>query len=305
MTTVRDERLPTFLVIGASKTGTTSLHHYLSQHPDIYMSPEKEPGFFLFEGKPAVDRRLRDRPFVSSLTDYQCLFKGAQQSQRCGECSTYYLDLATPDVVARIRALIPDVRLIAIFRQPVDHAYSRYISLRRDGQLGDIGFAELMQHDLRNFDDLDYAKSSYRFVSKSYAKRLKLFVEAFPREQMMLSLYDDYHHDQYGFLGRSFAFLGVDPDFSPDMSDHYNLSGLHRSASVAYLLNRPNPVRLLARQVLPEPLRHAGRRWLQVRNRCEAPTLDADLRATLTRQLGAEIDALEDLLDRDLSHWHN
>ena len=67
MTTVRDERLPTFLVIGASKTGTTSLHHYLSQHPDIYMSPEKEPGFFLFEGKPAVDRRLRDRPFVSSL----------------------------------------------------------------------------------------------------------------------------------------------------------------------------------------------------------------------------------------------
>ena len=55
MTTVRDERLPTFLVIGASKTGTTSLHHYLSQHPDIYMSPEKEPGFFLFEGKPAVE----------------------------------------------------------------------------------------------------------------------------------------------------------------------------------------------------------------------------------------------------------
>ncbi|MDP6150009.1 MAG: sulfotransferase, partial [Gammaproteobacteria bacterium] len=124
--------LPTFLVIGAPKCGTTSLYHYLDQHPDVYLSPVKEPQYFAFAGQ-QLDFRgpgVTINNAVTELADYRKLFSGASVEKAIGEASALYLSV--PGTAERIRAQIPDVRLIAILRRPADRAFSSYMHLIRD-----------------------------------------------------------------------------------------------------------------------------------------------------------------------------
>ena len=113
--------MPNVLVIGAMKAGTTTIYQYLRQHPDIFMSPVKEPQFF--SGRPSCEWKGPD-PRVArgrSLDEYQALFAGARGERMRGEASPVYL--CDPAAVESIHRHVPDVRLIAILRQPVDRAF--------------------------------------------------------------------------------------------------------------------------------------------------------------------------------------
>lgn len=296
-------KLPTFLVIGASKTGTTSLHGYLAQHPDIFMSPTKEPGFFAFEGNSGYVPTVRTEKFVTTLEEYERLFTDARPNQHRGESSVQYLHLASQDIADRIRKYLPDVRLITILRHPVDHAHSTYTMQRRSGRIGDVPFEQIVEEEFQRFYDFDYAKYGYRFVARSYAHRLKAFLDNFANEQVLVCLYDEFANDPVEFVKSIFRFIGVDDGFTPDMSVVRNKATFHGSAAVAFLLNRPNPIRYLARHALPHSARISGRELMQSLSLRPAPRLDPKLRAQLSRRLEGEIAALETLLDRDLSHW--
>src|SRR5689334_12703065 len=126
---IHRKRLPTFIVIGAGKTGTSSLYRYLMQHPDVFMSPIKEPLFFAFAGEHPKfagpgDAEL-NRRLVTSLEEYQALFeKGAHHRAR-GEASSAYLYY--PTAARRLRELAPDTKLILTLRCPADRAYSNFL----------------------------------------------------------------------------------------------------------------------------------------------------------------------------------
>src|SRR5436309_11753413 len=114
--------LPNFLIIGAAKAGTTSLYHYLRQHPDIYMSPVKEPAYYASASVAARSGRSRG---IRTRAAYERLFAAAGAERARGEASPQYLnDDAAPD---RIAADLRDVRLIVSLRNPVDRAYSSYL----------------------------------------------------------------------------------------------------------------------------------------------------------------------------------
>jgi hypothetical protein len=129
---VSEPLLPTFLLIGAAKAGTTSLYHVLRDHPQVWMSPVKEPHYFSVAE--------RDRPAggywpggtVNRWADYVGLFDGARPDQARGEASVEYLH--AEGVPLAVRACLPDVRLVAVLRHPVDAAWSRYWMAVRDGQ---------------------------------------------------------------------------------------------------------------------------------------------------------------------------
>src|SRR5262245_28683977 len=109
--------LPTFLIIGAGRSGTTSLYHYLRQHPEVFMSPVKEPIYFalgpnlVFTG-PAADWVLDQA--AKTREEYEALFAGVTNEKAIGEASPRYL--ASPDAAGRIRETIPEARLVAILR---------------------------------------------------------------------------------------------------------------------------------------------------------------------------------------------
>ena len=103
--------LPNFLLIGAPKCGTTSVYHYLRQHPHVFMSPVKEPHFFSWRELPSQVRE-RQSTIVKTLEDYRALFDGVSHEAAIGEASTSYYHRT--GAAQRIRDLLPDAKLMAM-----------------------------------------------------------------------------------------------------------------------------------------------------------------------------------------------
>jgi Sulfotransferase family len=125
--------MPNFLIIGAGKAGTSSLYQYLKQHPQIYMSPIKETNFFALEGQDLNFADPRDRINKYSITkieDYYAQFEAVSNETAIGEASPLYL--YEPKAPEQIQHYIPDVKLIAILRNPVDRAYASFLYLHRE-----------------------------------------------------------------------------------------------------------------------------------------------------------------------------
>src|SRR5262249_24463510 len=126
---------PTFMVIGAGRSGTTSLHEYLAQHPQVFVCAEKSPNHFVssdplptWEGP---QLRAMARQWVSDPEAYAALFAAAGAAKALGDVSRVYLQ--SVNAPGRIRARYPDVKIVAILRDPVERAYAHYMGRCRDG----------------------------------------------------------------------------------------------------------------------------------------------------------------------------
>lgn len=250
--------LPNFLILGAARCGTTSLHYYLAEHPDICMSATKEPNHFLFEPTPsgprpciADDRRLLAKS-VPERDRYERLF--TTPAAAVGEASPLYLyTRETPEL---IRAAVPDARLIAVVREPVDRAWSHFAYVNDD--LGDAtatAFAAAVERELPLGYE-PYRTGTHFLRLSAYAEQLRRYREVFPAGQLLVVSYDDL----IGRTGETLAgicrFLGVADDHPFDTSVRYNPSSgeqslvarFDRLARPAYpYLKRALPARMTGR----------------------------------------------------------
>ena len=232
--------LPNFFIAGAPKSGTTALYHYLDQHPQIYMSPIKEPNYFASEirlerfseslrlraepGAPALraylDGPMLEKRFgglVTEWQDYLNLFRGAAGRKAIGEASVCYL--WSESAAANIRAVVPDARIIAILRNPAEMMFSMYIHTLRSTKR-EMTFREAIQMGLKQRGGpIDLMNPFLDFGL--YHEQVKRLKENFPRERICIRWYEDYQADPRRTLADIFRFLNVDPDFEPDMSKRY------------------------------------------------------------------------------------
>jgi len=284
--------LPNFLIIGANKAGTTSLYRYLGDHPQVYMSPVKEPGFFAFEaGQQAGDGA---QAVGGSLEAYLRLFDGVRDEKAIGEASTRYL--ANARTPARIHAMIPDARLIAVLRNPVERAFSAYSTRVFEGT-EPATFADAIA------DELDRRAAGvpserYYVGVGFYGLQLSRYLEYFGGDQLRVYLYEDSVEDPVSMLKSAFAFLDVDPSFTPDTSTRYNRTQ-HRPKSRALIrLARARPVMRVARATVPGRARAAIRQRLSV-----VPELPDDVRRLLIDVYRDDILLTQEIIGRDLSAW--
>ncbi len=297
--------LPNFLMIGCSKAGTTSLHTYLGQHPDVFMSPIKEPGYFAFTGTDGRFPIMSDHPFITDRKDYEHLFDAVTAETVIGESSTHYLDYASPSLVERIHTALPRVRILTVLRHPVDRAYSRFTMFLGGGRAGNREFREWFLDDLEVYHAPLLPNRERQHVAISTASRLALYLDRFPAEHTEVKLYDDLQANPTAFVRKIYEFLDVDPAFEPDTGIRRNTGGVYRSRTIEFLFNRPNPIRWMARRLIPAASRIAGRDRIRERMVTSAPKLDPNLRSELTARevIQCEIDDLEKLTGRDLSVW--
>jgi hypothetical protein len=319
-------RMPTFLVIGAAKSASTSLHNYLGQHPDIYMSHMKEPNFFCFEGATpafrfppecegagdAVRARLRNailRNRISSLEQYCRLFAGATNQRVLGESSVHYL--YSKDAPRLIKKHIPDVRLVAILRNPADRAYSRFLHSRRDGLEPLADFAAALAIEDKRIAG-GYAAAWHYRCRGYYHEQLQRYYQLFDRKQIHIMLYEDFGADPLTQIQALFGFLEVDPAFAPAMAERFNDSGKPRIAVRSWqmdaLLNSANPIKNCAKWLLPSAALRSVRNLIDTCNtRHVASPKYGPLSPVLRRQLQDEyrpdILKLQDLIGKDLSRW--
>lgn len=299
--------MPTFLLIGAAKAGTTALYDFVAQHPDVHMSRWKEPKYFAFDGPEELTFRGPDGPApinVSTVTDrttYEDLFAGAPPGAARGEATAIYLYSET--AARRIPAELPEARLVAILRNPIERAISSYKHLVRDG-LEPLSFREALDAEperiAQNYGYL------WRYVDLGwYSRQLDRYASVADAGRLLVLFHDDLRRDPEGTCQSVFRFLDVDPSFGPDTSTEPNLSGQPRSRFIHRLLNPPTPVKRRVWDALPsgvrEPLRRTQSR-LTNRNLAAIEVPAAD-RAHLAEVFSAEVARLEQRFDRDLSHW--
>ena len=301
--------LPNFLIIGAAKAGTNALYHYLRQHPQVYMSPWKEPKFFAFESEADLGFRAangRDAPVNASVildqAEYEELFDDARDDELArGEASTHYLYVERSP--ARIKALIPDAKLIAVLRNPVDRAFSSYQHLVRD-DLEPLDFGAALDAEPQRI--AEHYAYLYRYTDMGfYSEQLDRYEKTFPENQLCVLLYDDLRSDPEGTCRRIFSFLGVDEDFVPDMSGEYNRSGVPKNRFMHRLLNPSAPMKRRLWNVTP---RFARERLLDAQTRMvnrnlQRQTMPEPERDRLRDVFREEVGRLETRLGRDLSHW--
>jgi hypothetical protein len=318
MTTLRPTtppapRLPNFFIAGAPKAGTTSLHFYLAQHPQVFMSPIKEPMFFgaadllsppyrdavlarVARGRVALQayldglRRPPTWSFVLDWDDYLRLFRDARGETAVGESSTGYLWL--PSAAREIRSKVPQARLAFVLRDPAERALTMYSRDRwHDPRLTFPRWFQANRDQPRLRAGLGAAR---------YGTHLQRFFEIFPREQLRVYLYEDYRADPRSVLRDLFAFLDVEPAYPVDVSRRHNETPAARFPRLHALRRRifgaASPGRWL-----PPPARRALRRLYQRHG--QSRTMDPADRQMVIAYYRDEIVRTAHLIGHDLSAW--
>lgn len=188
--------LPTFIVIGAMKAGTTSLYHYLRHHDEIFMSQIKELDFFVTEGN-----------WGRGLEWYRRQFHGAGACRARGEASTLYTKWPEYDgVPERIAGLLPDVRMVYVVRDPIVRLRSHYQHRVMTG-------AETAPPEVALLENPSYLACS------KYAMQLERYLDHFPREQIHIVTSEALRNDRRAAVRGVYDFLGVDSSRIPDVID--------------------------------------------------------------------------------------
>ena len=299
--------LPNFLVIGAPKAGTSALYETLRRHPQVFVCPIKEPRFFAFEGRVPTFGGPKHNDYVKlptiiSLASYLALFQDAQDAKAIGEASTIYSYYPNEKPAERIHHYIPDVRLIAILRQPAERAYSNFLHAVRNRWEPLTDFTQALADEPRRIHE-HWSYFLRYYQNGCYYARLKPYFERFELPQIRIYLYEAWNNNPREVLRDIFRFLEIDDIFVPDMINRHNVSILPRSHAVQAFLKNPHPLKTILKPLLPQTLRRKIISKMQSLNHAKPSPLDPDLRRQLTEEYRDDILKLQDLIGRDLSHW--
>lgn len=301
-----ENNLPNFLIVGAAKSGTTSLYYYLKKHPEIYMSPVKEPHFLVYHALEFPHRGVHDGTFdeniVKDFTEYRSLFSNVKAEKKIGEASTAYL-YYYKNAIPKIKKILGDIKTLIILRNPIDRAYSAYIMAIK-GQTEFLSFEDALAKEEKRMEN-NWAPYYYYTDFGFYYKQVKVYLENF--SQVKVCLFDDLKEDTVGFLKDVYNFLDVDSTFVPNnLGKIYNVSGIAKYRIIHHVLTKPNPVKFMSKMILKVLLGEDRKTAIGADIRryfFRKPKMKAETRQYLIRLYREDILALQDLINRDLSHW--
>ena len=218
-----------------------------------------------------------------------------------GEASTMYLYLKGS--CDRIHHHVPTVKLIAILRHPVDRAYSHYVHMRRDGREWESDFEQALGLEAERIENNWSPALHYRQVGL-YSKQLQPYLQTFDSQQIKVYLYDDLVNEPEKVYRDIFNFIGVEQHIKLDTSARYNTTSAIRKNKILHdFLINPSGLKSALRKVIPAHVRKPLSAKVYRKNATAVQPLSDDLRDKLTVSFESEILRLQDLIDRDLSHW--
>ncbi|MEY8213703.1 MAG: sulfotransferase [Colwellia sp.] len=299
-------------IVGAAKAGTTSVVSYLNQHPDIFMSPLKEPHYFssdikfcdykkscgfnkcldvkaYLNEKVLVDEHIS---VVEELDDYQALFRGVGTERVLGEASTGYL--YSVEAAKEIYSYNENASIVIILRNPIERAYSHWkmnlsSGLEAEGSL----FVESIKSDYLKTKK-GYFVSNLYIELGLYSEQIKRFKELFP-ETMYVLFYEDLVKGTEEFMGQLYSTLGIESE----TLEYYPVENASQISSFPKLKNLVQKIGLA--NVMPRSVKKFVVNKTSHRN--FPRLLDSDRRYLYNEFFRDEIDSLELLLDCDLSDW--
>jgi hypothetical protein len=286
--------VPNLFIVGAVKAGTTSLHAYLAGHPDVFMSALKEPHFFAsFELSPEFDNFM---PVIRDADAYQALFSGSENFKIVGEASPSYL--CDDDAAMRIKAAVPDARIIISLRNPVQRAYSHYLMEFRQGRES-RPFAEALEADAKR-EKKGWGVSFQYLEQGLYTEQVKRYIDTFGSARVKVVLFEELTQNTAEVMRDVAVFLNIDPTKFPEavFAKAHNPFEASRGKLSRFLL-RSKPIRTWSRRLVPQFARTAVRNAFLF-TRGTKPNMGDATRIWLSNYFEADLERLEGLLDRDL-----
>lgn len=295
------EKKPNFIIIGAMKAATTSLYTYLKQHPDIFMTKVKEPMFFnnfnqITDFKVLANKSKK----VNSLLDYFSMFSSVENESAIGEASPAYIYNEKAPYL--IKEHLPDVKIIAILRQPTDRAYSNFLHTKRADRENVNSFEQAIKIEKERISD--NWSPLYHYIQKGfYSVQLKRYYNLFPKENIKVYLFEDVVKNPKETLKDIFKFLNVDENIEIDVSKKSNVSGTPKGI-LGFTLKKMRYYNLMPKFAISDYLPTVMVNLLFKSVYKDAEKLDSVLRKELTdKYYREEILKLEKLIDKDLSNW--
>jgi len=302
---------PDFIIIGSPKAGSTALHVALAQHPDLFLSDPKEPKYFMCDGSkpdPAHQRGPGDahsaQEWVWDRAAYEALFAGAPGGKLLGESTPFYL--WDTESHQRIHAQIPNVKMIAVIRDPIDRAYSNWGHLWCDGLEPEADFLAACRLEPARIA-AGYAPFWRYLETGLYGQQLEHLYSVFPREQIFVLRYRQLIDNTAAILEEITEFLGVRTGVVSTIP-RSNVSNWVPDSTVNRVLRKTVRAGAAAgAQVPPQIWRQVEKPLLAALHRGgrKRPTLPTEERKTLLPYFEADNALLSSLTGVDFSDWLN
>ncbi len=300
------EKLPNFLIVGAAKSGTTSIFIYLKQHPEIFLPDTryKEPRFFIaskYINLIENNKHFYEKFRIYNFNDYKSLFDEVNNEKAIGEATTSYLyfyDLAIP----QIKKYLDDPKIIIFLRNPIDRAYSSYKHLIRD-RSEYLSFEKCLKLEQKRKTD----SWPVLFMLKDaglYYHQVKAYLENFSNVKFIF--YDDLIKNQNNELKKLLEFLEVNTEFKFNTQKKHNIGKLYKFNFLNKLLKNKNPLKDFISPILSKTI--GNKMTGELYNKIDKlNTSNAKMKSETRKELidffKKDIMKLEKLINKDLSHW--
>ena len=297
-------KLPNFLIVGAAKSGTSSLHNYLNQHPQVFMPSYnkegmkvKEPRFLI---KDLVEHRLHNG--VWTFDEYQLLFNKVTDEKAIGESTVlylYYFEEAIKNIKYR---LDKNTRIIIMLRNPVDRAFSAYNHVARSVK-EQLSFEEALEieHERLELDPTLTPMVMYKDMGL-YCNMVKAYLDNF--ENVHIIMYEDFKNDTAKEVKKTLEFLGLDSKVSLDTLSNHNVGGKSwKTPFFKHFFVKDNLVKKLFRKVFSFSVRKKARIFLESILKQTSNPINQGTRDNLVVFFKEDVSKLEKLLRINLKHW--
>lgn len=288
------KNLPNFLLAGVAKGGTTSLHAYLRQHPEIFMSRIKEPSYFVHGYG------------MKKWEDYVALFNDADGKKAIGEASAIYA--SCEESAGWIKSVLGSVKIILVLRNPAFRAFSLYVWMVREGYEDAPTFAEALEREPMRIEDPNFRAQCRQFFgdylyfnSGLYFEQVRRCFETFGRDRVKVYLFEEFIEQPVTVCQDIFRFLEVDPGFMPETEIHNEGRVPKSIAWQFWLRGESRRRRVLGSRSLRSKLAKHLMDWNVYQG--NKPKADEHVLEALTSRYRPNIERLQELLGRDLSGW--
>ncbi len=293
--------LPNFLVVGASKSGTSSLYHYLKQHPDIFLSEKQKEGRFFSQMANCFDGpgdTVVEKTITKDVESYKLLFEGYNQERAIGDISPEYLYFHEQAIPLIKSILGNDVKIIIILRNPIDRAFSAYTHFKRDKRES-LSFEEALEKEMERENQNWLWTWKYK-QSGFYTTQVKAYFDNF--KQVKVFLYDDLLNNQAKVLKEICVFIGIDSGFEFDTTYKYNVSGDPKN-QLLYKLETSRGLIQALKKVIPSGIvAWVKKKWTGEKQMVKSE-ISPEARLNLIGFFREDILELQKIINRDLTHW--
>lgn len=303
---MKENSLPNFIVVGFPKCGTTSLHYYLDDHPEIFMPKQKELHYFTAEKLLPLSNGPGDKSVnqfhINSFQAYKNHFKKAQQKHKAiGDASPSYINY--PETIPDIKAKLgTDIKIIIVLRDPIKRTFSNYLHLVRENREKQSFFEALQAEEERRekgFSDFWYYK-----WNSLYAKKVEAFKKAFDEVYIMTN--ENLQQNPLQSVQKLYKFLGVYANYKPqNLSKQYNPGGVYKENLITKLIFRQSGLRRFLKRYIPiTPGMKSMKQSILKLYEKPKPEIDKQSEDFLIDYFKDDVKLLKSSFDINIESWH-